>query len=103
MLVMALNPANIDANKNLTLKPYTGVSAGALKLVAGRVGGIEFAITNTPLGVPEVVARQMPLKVARELAQWVDSTVALVSLNGTVLTSVQVLQLAYKNTEVTAL
>jgi hypothetical protein len=102
MFTVGLNPAAKDANNNLIPAPYTGISAGKLRLVAGRVGGIELAVTGTPLSVPDIVARQMPLKVARELAQWVDAGIAVVALSGVPLTSAQVLQLAYKNTEVTA-
>jgi hypothetical protein len=103
MFILRLKASVIDANNKLTLAPWVGVPASSVRLLAGRVGGIELAITSTALSIPDVVALQIPVKVARSLAQWVDQGVAEVLNNGVVMAAADVLQLGYERTKATSI
>ena len=82
MFILRLKASVIDANNKLTIAPWVGVPASSVRLLAGRVGGIE-----------------IPVKVARSLAQWVDQGVAEVLNNGVVMPAADVLQLGYERTK----
>lgn len=75
--------------------PYAGMEVGKVRLIAGRVNGIEIAVTGTPLSIPDIVALQMPNIVAKSLAQWVDAGLIEVLLGAAPLTASQVLELSY--------